>query len=90
MKFNAQKKGPVGYSLRELDDLELVAAWLIDLAQSAHQSSCRPVRNRTYVSTEVIFLQSFFELMLCLTGTKYQNRFCLTNPDPSTPILPVR
>jgi hypothetical protein len=32
-----------------------------------------------YVSAGVVFLQSFFELALCLTGTKYQNRFCLTN-----------
>jgi len=32
-----------------------------------------------YVSAEVVFLQSFFELTLCLTGTKYQNRFRLTN-----------
>jgi hypothetical protein len=30
-------------------------------------------------STEIVFFKTFFEFALCVTRTKYQYRFCITN-----------
>src|SRR4030043_959054 len=35
--------------------------------------------NSYNASTEVVSFKTFFQFALCVTRTKYQNRFCLTN-----------